>query len=549
MFVGLSRVSAVVLTIFTLSLVPPVTGASDAFAKTATTTKSKTVKKKGKPAAAVNTTAQNGYLAAHYSSIVVDADTGHVLSDADADSQSHPASLTKMMTLYLLFDSLTKGEVRMTTKIKASAWAAQQSRSKLNVRKGQTITVDQAIEAIITLSANDVAVMVAEKLGGTEEKFADMMTTKAHQIGMTSTVFANASGLPNPNQITTARDMAVLGKRLMTDFPQYYPMFARTDFTYSGQKIHTHNHLIDPNLPLFYEGADGIKTGYTAASGFNLVSSARRDNKRIIAVVLGGATAWQRDKHMADLMDDGFEILNGHPERAIAARKIDAFQPTRVAVVPQDETEAETSAGDKEEQQPIARLPKRAAITGESLPPAPPSVEAAVPAPALKTLPPPKPQQLAKLDQESPVSLPIPGGQNVGQDPQALAEAKAAARADLKELTKTAPTAKAPSKEKKVAALPPATSGKAPGWGIQVGAFSSASTAQEQAEAAVAKLRTTFSAATAVVERAVVSGKALYRARVHGLPQKELVRACAIVGKGVKGACKAVPPDAVQAAG
>ena len=543
MFVGLSRVSAVVLAIFTLSLVPPVTGASDAFAKTATATKSKTVKqKKGKPAAAVNTTAANGYLAAHYSSIVVDADTGHVLSDSDADSPSHPASLTKMMTLYMLFESLTKGEVRMTTKIKASAWAAGQARSKLNVRKGQTLTVDQAIEAIITLSANDVAVMVAEKLGGTEEKFADMMTTKAHQLGMSSTVFANASGLPNPNQITTARHMAVLGKRLMTDFPQYYPMFARTDFTYSGQKMHTHNHLIDRALPLYYEGADGIKTGYTAASGFNLVSSAKRDNKRLIAVVLGGASAWQRDKHMADLMDDGFEILSGHPERAIAARKIDAFQATQLAALPQDETEAEASAGDKEEQ-PIVRVPKRAAITGVALPPAPPSAEVAVPAPALKPLPAPKQQQLAKLDQESPVSLPIPGGQSVGQDPQAIAEAKGAATPKAK------PTAKNAAKETKTASLPPANTGKAPGWGIQVGAFSSAATAQEQAEAAVAKLRTTFSTATAVVERAVVRGKALFRARVHGLPQTELVRACAIVGKGVKGACKAIPPDAVQAAG
>ena len=545
MFVGLSRVSAVVITIFTLSLVPPVTGASEAFAKTATTTaKSKTVKqKKGKPAAAVNTVPVNGYLAAHYSSIVVDADTGHVLSDAEADSPSHPASLTKMMTLYLLFDSLTKGEVRMTTKIKASAHAAQQARSKLNVRKGQTITVDQAIEAIITLSANDVAVMVAEKLGGgSEEKFADMMTTKAHQLGMSSTVFANASGLPNPNQITTARDMAVLGKRLMLDFPQFYPMFSRTDFTYSGQKIHTHNHLIDRNLPLYYEGADGIKTGYTAASGFNLVSSARRDNKRLIAVVLGGASSWQRDKHMADLMDDGFEILSGHPERAIAARKIDAFQPTRVAVVPQDEAEAETSAGDKEEQQPIARVPKRAVIAGESLPPAPPSAEIAVPAPALKALPAPKQQQIAKLDEESPVSVAIPGGQSVGQDPQALAEAKGAAQ------SKTKPAVKSPAKETKTASLP-ATTGKSAGWGIQVGAFSSAATAQEQANAAVAKLKSTFAAANAVVERAMVQGKALYRARVHGLPQTELVRACAIIGKGVKGSCKAVPPDALQAAG
>ena len=548
MFVGLSRVSAVVLTIFTLSLVPPVTGGSSAFAKapTAASTKAKPAKqeRKSKPAAAVNTVAQGGYLAAHYSSIVVDADTGHVLSDAEADSPSHPASLTKMMTLYLLFDALTKGEVRMTTKIRASAHAAQQSRSKLNVRKGQTITVDQAIEAIITLSANDVAVMVAEKLGGTEDRFADMMTTRAHQLGMTSTVFANASGLPNPNQISTARDMAVLGKRLMTDFPQYYPMFARTDFSYSGQKIHTHNHLIDPALPLFYEGADGIKTGYTAASGFNLVSSAKRDGKRIIAVVMGGASAWQRDKHMADLMDDGFEILSGHPERAVAARKIDAFQATQVATVPQDEEEAETSAGDKEE--PVARVPRRAAIKGEALPPAPPSAEVPVPAPVLKALPAPKQQQLAKADEDMAVSMPIPGGQAVGQDPQALKEAKAAARADMKELAK--PVAKA-RKETKTAALPPANTGKAAGWGIQVGAFSSAATAQQQAEAAVEKLQDTFAAATAVVERVLVRGKALYRARVHGLPQTELVRACAIVGKQVKGTCRAVPPDAVQAAG
>ncbi len=546
MIAALCRLSTIALTALALTLAPAVASYSEAAAKTAATAsvpaKSKAVKKKPakKPAAAVNTVAQNGYLAAHYSSIVVDADTGHVLSDAEADSPSHPASLTKMMTLYMLFGALERGEVRMTTKLKASAYSAKQSPSKLGIQKGKTLTLDQAIDAIVTLSANDVAVMIGERLGGTEEHFADMMTTTAHRIGMSSTVFVNASGLPNPNQITTARDMAVLGKRLMTDFPQYYPLFARIDFVYGPRKIHTHNHLIDPALPLYYEGADGIKTGYTAASGFNLVSSAKRGGKRLIAVVMGGASSYQRDRHMADLMDDGFEILSGHPERAVAAKRLDGFQATQVAAVPKDEAEAEASAGDKEEPYTTAVSVKNPTIRREALPAAPPSGEVAVPAPALKTMPVPKQQTLAQHSDDTAVSLPIPGGQEVARDAGARSEARAAAPK--------------PAKETRMAALPPAPSSAlgatpAKGWGIQVGAFSSAAAAQEQAEAAVAKLKSSFAAATAVVERVAVSGKAMYRARVHGLPETDLVRACAIVGKAARGSCQAVPPKAQSAAG
>lgn len=220
---------------------------------------------------------------AGYATIVVDAKTGAVLSEQNADQANYPASLTKMMTLYLVFDALERHQLTLKQPIAVSRHAATQAPSRLGLTAGQTITVEQAILALVTKSANDAAVAIGEELGGTESRFAEMMTRRARRLGMSSTTFRNASGLPNPSQVTTARDIATLGRALWRDFPQYYPYFSRDRFTYRGRVIANHNVLLRT-----YPGADGIKTGYIRASGYNLAASAVRNGRRIVAVVLGG---------------------------------------------------------------------------------------------------------------------------------------------------------------------------------------------------------------------------------------------------------------------
>ncbi|MCP1364976.1 D-alanyl-D-alanine carboxypeptidase, partial [Halomonas sp. BBD48] len=236
-----------------------------------------------------------------YASIVIDAQSGEVLSYDHADAVRYPASLTKMMTLYLLFEAIESGRLTMESRLPVSSHAAAQPPSKLWVRPGQTIAVKEAIPALIVKSANDVAAVVAEGLAGSESAFAERMTAKARALGMSSTTFRNASGLPDDRQVTTARDMATLSMHLMRDFPQYYGYFSRTQFVYLGKTYKGHNRLLGN-----YAGADGLKTGYIRASGFNVATSAVRDGRRIVSVVMGGFTAQSRDAHMAELLDRGF---------------------------------------------------------------------------------------------------------------------------------------------------------------------------------------------------------------------------------------------------
>ena len=241
--------------------------------------------------------------------IVVDGATGKVLYSRNPDAVRYPASLTKMMTLYMLFDALEKGTISLDTPLVASARAAEQQPTKLSIKVGGSIAVDTAIKAVTVLSANDVAVVIAEALGGgSENTFAAMMTEKAHQLGMTSTSFHNASGLPNLQQVTTARDMAILGRHLAYDFPQYYHYFVTPSFTYNRATYHTHNNLIAA-----FEGTDGIKTGYTQLSGFNLVTSAVRENKHVVGVVMGGPTAATRDREMMRLISATFQVAEENP--------------------------------------------------------------------------------------------------------------------------------------------------------------------------------------------------------------------------------------------
>ena len=234
-----------------------------------------------------------------YAAIVVDDKSGFVLHEVSADEPRHPASLTKIMTLYLLFEQLEDGTLKLDTPLHISPRAAVQNPTKLGLKANQTIPVEDAIKGLVTKSANDAAVVVAEAIGGSEEEFAKLMTLKARALGMTSTTYVNASGLPAQAQITTARDQAVLGRAVQHRFSGYYRYFATPSFHYKGIEMHNHNALLRQ-----VKGVDGIKTGYTEASGYNLVSSVRRDEKHIVAVVLGGTSNAARDARMRQLIED-----------------------------------------------------------------------------------------------------------------------------------------------------------------------------------------------------------------------------------------------------
>ncbi len=240
--------------------------------------------------------------------LILDGATGKILYARNEGAERHPASLTKMMTLYMLFDALKAGKITMQTPMPVSSHAAQQKPTKLSLRPGTTITVDTAIRAIVIRSANDVAVVIAESLGGTELHFAQMMTEKARALGMRETYYHNASGLPDPLQITTAMDLSVLARHLAYDFPQFYPYFALPGFNYKGVYYPTHDNLIGR-----YPGADGIKTGFTVASGFNLTSSVVRGGVHLIGIVMGGRTAVRRDLEMMRLLDTTFAQIETNP--------------------------------------------------------------------------------------------------------------------------------------------------------------------------------------------------------------------------------------------
>ncbi|HUB95369.1 MAG TPA: D-alanyl-D-alanine carboxypeptidase, partial [Stellaceae bacterium] len=242
-----------------------------------------------------------GRAAPSYSSIVIDDATGKVIEEHNADAINYPASLTKMMTLYLTFQGLQNGSLSMEQRFTVSEHAAAQEPSKLGLKPGETVALKDLIFSIITHSANDAAVVVAENIGGSEPAFAKRMTSEAHALGMLNTNFADASGLPNPNNVTTARDLAILARALHRDFPMEYGWFSTAAYNYRGVNYANHNHLMES-----YPGMDGIKTGYIHASGFNLAASAVHDGRRLIAVMMGGTSAAQRDAKVAALLNEAF---------------------------------------------------------------------------------------------------------------------------------------------------------------------------------------------------------------------------------------------------
>ena len=247
-----------------------------------------------------------------YAEMVVDGENGRILVARNVDARKYPASLTKIMTLYMVFEALDNGKLRLEQPLKTSRRAAGQPASKLGLRRGDTISVRQAILALVTKSANDVATVVAEAIGGTEFKFALLMTQRARDLGMSRTTFRNASGLPNRRQLSTARDMARLALAIRRDFPRYFDYFSETSFTYRGKTYRNHNNLVGK-----LHGVDGIKTGYIRASGFNLVASASRDEGRLVGVLFGGRSAKSRDQRMRRLLSNGFIRLQRSDEKGL----------------------------------------------------------------------------------------------------------------------------------------------------------------------------------------------------------------------------------------
>ena len=273
-------------------------------------------------AAAVPAQAQVG--SGNYSSIVMDAASGSVLSAANPDDLRFPASLTKMMTLYMLFEALRDRRVSLNQYVPISPNAASMSPTKLGLVPGSLITVEQCILGLVTKSANDAAAALGEMLGGDEERFAQMMTLRARSLGMQRSTFQNASGLPDWNQTTTARDMAILARHLIQDFPGYYHYFSTPSFVYAGRVVFNHQRLLQT-----YPGADGLKTGYIDASGFNVTTSAIRGETRLIGVVMGAGSGGERDRHMTALLDQGFDRMGVGP--MIARREPSFRMPSLIA--------------------------------------------------------------------------------------------------------------------------------------------------------------------------------------------------------------------------
>ncbi|MFN3958691.1 MAG: D-alanyl-D-alanine carboxypeptidase family protein [Parvularculaceae bacterium] len=407
-----------------------------------------------------------------YSAIVIHADTGDVLLDKYADEARFPASLTKMMTLYLLFEEIEAGRLNLDSMLTVSEQAAGAPPSKLGLTAGSKISVETAIEALIVKSANDVAVTVAEAVAGTEWKFAQEMTTKARAIGMRNTTFKNASGLPNSRQTTTARDLAILSQRLIKDYPQYFPYFNTQEFTWNGRTYRTHNALVRT-----YAGADGLKTGYTQRSGFNLATTASRDGQRLIGVVLGGRSVATRDAHMAEILTAAFADIQKNPMLLASVNRLKPtprLKPTLVAEL-QRRNATPTLAGNEAMRAEIRVAAASLAPTG---------------APA------------------------------AGDGISALISA--ANSDDLNEYERVRLSALAPSEE----AMGEGDIEERANWSVQIGAYSSKSKAQQELEAA-AITAGLIERARSVSPMPKLDGAILYRARFVNLTEAEAAAACA----------------------
>src|ERR1700719_2059669 len=461
-------------------------------------------------------------------SIVVDGNTGAVLQASNADAPRHPASLTKIMTLYLLFERLDAGKIKLDTPLKVSDHASDQDPTKLDLKPGQTIPVEDAIKGVVTRSANDAAVVIAETLGGSESEFAKLMTQKAHALGMSRTTYVNASGLPDDDQITTARDQALLGRAIQDRFPRYYKYFSLPAFVYHGVAIRNHDHLLGS-----VQGVDGIKTGFTRASGFNLVTSVHRDGRYVVAVVLGGRSSFQRDAHMRDL-------LGAHIKEAPLQRTAPAIvEHTAPRDEPQQAAVTKASTVSRADPSPTATVSTRvAAGSNDPIQPllvktvsyrvAPVQAAGLAPMPALVAAPAPQPEAprvvVASADTVPPVTIPAVKSDPIKAEPPKADIAKpefATAAPAGAEPVKAEPVKAEPAKSE-----PPAQIRARGGWLIQIGAYPGEDEAKQHLSAARSKVRDKLSAADPFTERVLKSDKALYRARFAGFDKETADATC-----------------------
>jgi len=447
-------------------------------------------------------------------SIVIDANTDTVISQENPDRLLHPASMSKLMTLYLAFEALESGHITLQRTFPVSAHAESMSPTKLNLVAGQTIRVEDLILSMVTLSANDSAVVLAEGLGGSEDRFAQLMTRKAHQLGMVNSNFRNSNGLPDPAQISTARDMAILCRALIHHFPQYYHYFSVREFTYNGIEHANHNHLMSR-----YEGMDGLKTGLTNASGFNLAASAVRNGRRLIGVVFGGVSAVQRDDYMADLLDEGFRQTSAVAMTTAPPPPVPGHKPSELMA------SGATAS--------VATLPP----TPVPVDPAPRpigQVAAAAPQPSA-----PPPEQAGQA-----------GIKLNAQRPRTIAELTAATgQGDVEGPDDRKPAAKPQasgqrmamlvipkSRQEKATRTTPATDAS---WSIQVGAFATRQATEAAIKQAIKKVPTILKNAKVVVAALPQKHGTVYRGRLSGLEANDARKACHLLAH-----CMTVPPGA-----
>ncbi|MGH6799883.1 MAG: serine hydrolase [Methylocella sp.] len=470
--------------------------------------------------------------------IVVDGNSGRTLYARNENELRFPASITKVMTLYLLFEQLEQGRLRLDSDIRVSPYAAAQKPTKLGLHPGETIRVDDAIKAVVTRSANDIAVALAESIGGDEDSFAELMTLKAHVLGMNSTHFANASGLPNGEQVTTARDLAILGRAIEERFPRYYRFFSIHAFYYRGATIMNHNHLLDR-----VEGMDGIKTGYTSASGFNLLTSVKRDGHYIVAVVLGGPSARARDKIMADLIED--EIENGATVRAASsisgtsvnrhnaetAKSPDPSLPSLRGTEFPDKIDSRLVFAPSLPRPELTLDPIQVASLEPAVPPAKSRPAVVSGAPKLGTpglhAPGENNWKLASLDGSTARGRPGSGGGLSTATPSAIGASAgpAAARAHGADQIAAAINEPPQGGGAKGADVRRPASARI-GWMIQIGATTDISAATELLARAKLEGRNTLTTAQAFTEKVQKGSETLYRARFAGLEADGAKLAC-----------------------
>ncbi|MCO5730964.1 serine hydrolase [Rhizobium sp. SSA_523] len=454
---------------------------------------------------------------AGYADFILDVNSGKVLQSTNADELNHPASLTKMMTLYMVFEALRDGRLSWDQKIVMSANGARTIPTKLGIRAGQTYTVREAVYGMIVRSANDVAEGIGDHLYGSEEGFGRAMTAKARQLGMSRTVFRNGSGLPDSRQVTTARDMARLGLALMRDYPKEYALFSTATFKFRGRTLRGHN-----NLMYRYKGMDGIKTGFTNASGFNLVSAVNDNGRRVIGVVLGGKTARSRDARMAELLDAAMPkaaTRGGTLMAALRPGKAAEFTPPPAAAVPVPVMPRAAETAD------LSKFPARPAAPAQAVAPLPPLPRAEAAAPAREKLP----AQALVADRYATAARPP-----VARAPTVTRAAPPAELAFADQATSLSDAA--PSQ----AALPFQVVSAA-GWRVQLGTAGSETEAITLLSRAMPMLDGRFGGLTPYTDSVHGAAGARYRARFSGFADQSTALSACKTLKQNSLACEVVP--------